>query len=197
MKKEELLQALVDSGIEIAEEKKSEFIGIINKFNGTDIAKYKTELDNLKTELDSLKEKSNLYTDYEDLKKFKTETEQQKVKEVQTKNILNLLNDDKYKFDKKAINLLALALKEKGIEFDEQNNIKNADDIMATMQTEYADYILKDEVKGAVPSTTNNSKTDITITVEDFKKMGYKKLKDLKSNNRDLYDLLEKQAKGE
>ena len=197
MKKEELLQALVDSGIEIAEEKKSEFIGIINKFNGTDIAKYKTELDNLKTELESVKEKSSTYADYEDLKKFKTETEQQKVKEVQTKNILNLLNDDKYKFDKKAINLLALALKEKGIEFDNENNIKNADDIMTKMQTEYADYILKDETKGAVPSETNNSKTDITTTVDDFNKMGYKSLTNLKKTNKDLYDLLEKQAKGE
>lgn len=169
MKKEEILKVFADNGIEIAEDKQSVILGELNRLSGLDVTNAKKDYESLNAELLKYKEGGEFYIDrneYENLKKINTEdlselenlrkykadTEAKLTADVRNENILKILDG---KFDKTAINLLKLAVKEKA-EFADDNSIKNGEELLKELQETYKDFVVTAEVDGAKPSVVDN-----------------------------------------
>lgn len=166
MKKEEILKVFADNGIEIAEDKQSAILGELNRLSGLDVTNAKKDYESLNAELLKYKEGGELYIDrnefenlkkinteeLESLRKYKADTEAKLTADVRNDNILKMLDG---KFDKTAINLLKLAVKEKA-EFADDNSIKNGEELLKELQETYKDFVVTADVEGATPSVVDN-----------------------------------------
>lgn len=188
MKKEEILKVFADNGIEIAEDKQSAILGELNRLSGLDVTNAKKDYESLNAELLKYKEGGELYIDREEfeklkkintedlkelenLRKYKAETEAKLTADVRNENILKMLDG---KFDKTAINLLKLAVKEKA-EFADDNSIKNGEELLKELQETYKDFVVTAEVDGAKPSVVDNKTperqpTNLKEALADFYK---------------------------
>lgn len=181
MKKDAILQILKNAGIELDEEKQKELLIELNKLNDADIQNVKKDFTTKETEIADLKAKyendialkdaelkkygvgGEFYIDkdeFNSLKEFKTNTLAEAKANLHNGLIEKLIGDDKYKFDKKAVKLIGLATKDK-FNFNDNDEITNADEIMAELQKDYADYIVNETIKGASPTNITSTNTDV------------------------------------
>lgn len=168
MKRSDIEKALKALGVEIPQDKEKEAIDNIMSVYGADVEEAKKipqkaneDLINLQNELAKYKEGGELYVDkskFDELAKFKVDTEAKAV-ETARSNQLNKLFE-KGKFDKEAYELLALKAQKLNPQFNENNEITNADDILKTLTTENAKYIVAEQTGGAKPSTPPPAKTE-------------------------------------
>ena len=181
MKKEVIIEALKDAGVEIEEAQLKEFIKKVQIANGEDIENAKKDyaekeqaLADLQAKYDSevaLKKEQeqnldNVNSELLELRKFKKDTIENQTRAVREEAISKVVGDEKYKFDKKAIKLLCIASKDK-FNFNENNEITNADEVMTALQNEYADYIVESTTTGVTP-TPNTSSSDVDVNKMSF-----------------------------
>lgn len=192
MKKETIIEALEKANVQLEEEQLKAFIKAIQVANGYDIEKAKGDYDAKVKELADLQEKFDAEvkshekggekyidsTELEELRKFKADTIDAQNKKAQNTAIKELLSKDEYKFDKKAIELLTLVAKDKGIKFNDKNEIENADEFIKTMTTDFKDYIITEQKQGANPQNTVNQtqkEPDTTLASAIAEKYNQKK----------------------
>lgn len=175
MKKDVILEALKNAGVELEDDKLKEFIKAIQVANGEDIENAKKDYATKEQEIaelkgtiaqkeEELKKVAETNVELEDLRKFKADVIGEQKRVSQSSAIEKLIGDEKYNFDKKAIKLLSIASKDKFV-FNENNEITNADEVMQQLTTDYADYVVSTTVKGSEPADVVSTKTDV---VDDF-----------------------------
>lgn len=184
MKKEIILEALKNAGVELPADKQKQFLRAIQTANGLDIENAKKdyadktkELADLKAKYDSdLKQRDDQLKKYnnseiDELRKFKTDTLNAQKSARQETALKNLIGKEDYHFDKKAIDLLAIASKGK-VKFNDNDEIENADELMAGLVNDYKDFVVSTKVDGAKPSEVQSKeKVDInSMDYETYKK---------------------------
>lgn len=88
---------------------------------------------------------------------------------------------------------MAFKLHEKGeLELDENGNIKNIDDKIAGLKTQFPEHFggANDLKIEPLPLPDRNKRSESTVTKDEFKKMGYNSRVELKQNNPELYEQL-------
>lgn len=183
MKKEVITEALKEAGVELEEAQLKEFVKKLQIANGEDIENAKKDyaekekaLAELQAKYDSdiaskdeeLKKYGEVNSELEELRKFKTDTIESQTKAIRDEAIAKLIGDDKYKFDKKAIKLLSIASKDK-FAFNDANEITNADEVMAGLQNEYADYVVTTSTTGTEPAQTQQKEAPVDPFISGFK----------------------------
>ena len=160
MKKESILEALKNAGVELEEDKQKAFLQEINKLNGEDIAKAKGDTETLQgqitelqNELNEYKKGGDKYIDEEELnslREFKKSVDARELKSKQESAIAKLLDDNK--FDSKVKSLLTRAvLEDFKPEFDNDFKITNSDKILNDLKTQYKDFVVVENKQGASP----------------------------------------------
>ena len=88
---------------------------------------------------------------------------------------------------------MAFKLHEKGeLELDENGNIKNIDDKIAGLKTQFPEHFggANDLKIEPLPLPDRNKRSESAVTKDEFKKMGYNSRVELKQNNPELYEQL-------
>lgn len=183
MKKEVITEALKEAGVELEEAQLKEFVKKLQIANGEDIENAKKDyaekekaLADLQAKYDSdiaskdeeLKKYGEVNSELEELRKFKTDTIESQTKAIRDEAIAKLIGDDKYNFDKKAIKLLSIASKDK-FAFNDANEITNADEVMAGLQNEYADYVVTTSTTGTEPAQIHQKDAPVDPFISGFK----------------------------
>lgn len=179
MKKEVILEALKNAGIELEEDKQKEFIKAIQVANGVDIELAKKDYADKEREIADLKAKYEndlkikdealkRYNDTEidELRKFKEQTLLERKNAIQDTALKELIGKDEYKFDKKAIELLS-AVAKNDVKFNDNNEITNAEELMSKLTEKYKDFVVSTTVEGANPSQPQSSQT-VDLNKVDF-----------------------------
>lgn len=140
-----------------------------------------------KSKYDELEEKLNKFKDYDELVKFKEDTSKRELNVKKTNAIMSMLKDNNA--NQKAIKLLAKEFDLENIEFDENDKIKNADELIKGVKETYADFFTQEENGGASPKKPIKNEPQ-TITKDTFKKMSLEERSKLASDNIELYNSL-------
>jgi len=90
------------------------------------------------------------------------------------------------------VDYMAFRLKEKGdLELDDQGNIKNIDDKLSGLKTQFPAFFESASVQKQIDPQKlpdRNTTGDKAVTKEEFDKMGYTSRVELKQNNPELYN---------
>ena len=140
----------------------------------TDAERYqatKTELDNLKEitkENDGFEEKYNsLKSEYD---KFKADLTQKETLEAKNKAVKELLKE--VGISEKRLDAILKITDMSAISLDKDGNVKDADKLKGTFETEYSDFIVKSDVEGAKVSTPpTKTETKTQMSKEDIFKI--------------------------
>ena len=172
MKKENILKALQDAGVEIAEDKMSDFLRELHKLNDEDISNVKSksqrEIDELKetyatleseiaqlkeTHANELKIKDEQLSQFNaeeiaELKQYKAENEA-KIKTGKEQDSLKaFLGDNKFSIDDVLLSYVNSNLKP---EFDEDFKITNGETLLADLNEKASQYKITETEGGAKP----------------------------------------------
>lgn len=183
MKKDVILEALKNAGVELEEDKLKGFVEAIYIANGLDIERYKTQNaelqekltqteNDLKTKTDELakfnvEEIDNLkkfkedneasLTELEELKKYKEENELKIKQGKETDALKSFLSDNKFSSDEILLNYIRTKLNP---EYDDNSKITNADVLLASLNEKAGSYKISEETGGAKPQTNSSTKSE-------------------------------------
>jgi hypothetical protein len=186
MKKETILEALKNVGVELEEEKFKELYKTLQTENGKDITAAKEESANKDQEIATLKAKYEndikvkdealkKYNDAEiaELKKFKEDTTLAQKNAKQNSALKSLIGDEKYHFDKKAIDIISTVAKSEA-KFKDNDELENSEELMTKLVDKYKDFIVETKTDGANPldeNKQNNKPVDLDkLSYEDYVK---------------------------
>lgn len=179
MKKESILKALQNAGLEVAEEKLNTFLREIHIANDEDIqtAKAKSakefeelqerhnslmaEIEQLKTtHAEEIKSKDDALAQFnleeiEGLRKYKEDREAEIKVDKQNQSIKSFLSENEYSVDDVLLTYINSSLKP---EFDDDFKITNGDNILAGLGDNAPQYKIKAEQGGATAMTPKHTK---------------------------------------
>ena len=170
MKKEDILKVFTDNEIEIAEDKQSAILGELNRLSGIDVTNAKKDYETLtaelekykngdyieKAEYDKLKANQVDTQELEELRKFKQETEIKQTESARKENILKALDG---KFDKNALDLIYLAVKDSA-KFNDDNTLAEQEQLIKGLEEKYPTLTVKETITGATPSIVKNANAE-------------------------------------
>lgn len=183
MKKDVILEALKNAGVELEEDKLKDFVEAINVAKGMDIEKYRAQSNELQEKLtkteEELKAKSEELSKFnieeiDNLKKFKEDneaslTELEELKKYRADNeakikldkednaLKSFLGENKFSSDEILLNFIRTKLNP---EFDDNSKITNADVLLASLNEKAGSYKISEETGGAKPQTNSSTKSE-------------------------------------
>ena len=179
MKKDVILEALKNAGVELEEDKLKEFITAINIANDSDIQKVKKDRESLEEKLkeyeNTIKTKDDELSKFdkneiEALRQYKTDNENKIKSDIQTEAIKMFLNENKYSHD----DILLSYIKSNLVpSFDDENKITNGDAILANLNDKASQYKITETTGGAEATKTNGNASN----GDDLNTMDYESYK--------------------
>lgn len=161
MKKEVILEALKNAGVELEEDKLKEFMNTIHAENGKDLQKYKDDYASLEASKKELEEQFNNklaekdaelskfnLDEINELKKYKEDNELKIKQGKEDSSIKEFLNANKYSSDEILLNYIKGTIKP---EFDDNAKITNGEAFLAALEEKASQYKITEEVGGAKP----------------------------------------------
>lgn len=172
MKKENILKALQEAGVEIAEDKMGDFLRELHKLNDEDITNVKSksqkEIDELKekqtaleseiaqlkeTHTNELKSKDEQLAQFNaeeiaELKQYKEDNEAKIKAGKQSDSLKSFLGDNKFSVDDVLLSFVNDKLKPV---YDEDFKITNSEELLAGLNEKASQYKITEEVGGAKP----------------------------------------------
>lgn len=153
------------------------------------------KLESVQKELNALKEKTggkNLYEEkyntlkqeFDDFRNQQSAKETKAAKETAYRDLLKQAGVS----EKRQTSILKISDID-DLEFDESGKLKDAEKLVETIRTEWADFIPAQKKMGADPKTPPVNNPD-GITRERFEQMGYNSRLKLKNDNPELYNEL-------
>lgn len=167
MKKEVILEALKNAGVELEEDKLKDFLTEIQVANDSDLKKYKSQIADLETKhQEELKAKDDIIadrdakiagfntTEYEELKTYKADNEAKIKSGKETDAIKTFLKDNKYSCDDVLLSYVTGTIKP---EFDDDFKITNTDVVLKGLEEKASQYKIKETTDGAKAITPPNN----------------------------------------
>ena len=155
MKKEVILEALKNAGVELDEEKQKEFITAINVANDADIQKYKSQYSTLEEQKKEVENQLQLKNEelakfnqdeINELKKYKEDNELKIKQGNQNEIIKKFLTENKFSSDDILLNFVNNALQP---QFDENSNLTNGDALLSGLNEKASQYKITETAEGA------------------------------------------------
>ena len=161
MKKEVILEALKNAGVELEEDKLKEFMNAIHAENGKDLQKYKDDYASLEASKKELEEQLNSrlaekdaelskfnVDEINELRKYKEDNELRIKQEKEDGSIKDFLSANKYSSDEILLNYIKSTIRP---EFDADSKITNGEQFLAALSEKAGQYKITEEVGGAKP----------------------------------------------
>ena len=171
MKKEVILEALKNAGVELEEDKLKEFINVIHAENGKDLQKYKEDYASLEASKKELEEQFNSklaekdtelskfnLDEINELKKYKEDNELRIKQDKEDSSIKEFLTANKYSSDEILLNYIKSTIKP---EFDDNSKITNSDAFLAALNEKAGQYKITEEVGGAKPTLPQGKPVEV------------------------------------
>lgn len=175
MKKEVILEALKNAGVELEEEKLKAFIDAIHSENGKDLQKFKDDYASLETSKKELEEQLNQklaekdaelskfnLDEINELRKYKEDNELKIKQDKESGAIKDFLTANKYSSDEILLNYITSTIKP---QFDDNSKITNGEEFLAALNEKASQYKITEEVGGAKPQLPQ-SKPEVTDAFE-------------------------------
>jgi len=185
MKKDVILEALKNAGIELEEDKLKDFVTAINIANDNDIQKFKKENENLQAKIaegeNNLKLKQEELAKFnvqeiEALRQYKLDNEKRLLEDKHNSILTKFLEDNKYSHDDILLNYITSKLKP---EFSDEDKITNGNELLENLEAHAKQYKITETDQGA-KATTNNGVTPKTADVQN---MSYEEYKNWRKDN--------------
>lgn len=183
MKKDVILEALKNAGVELEEDKLKSFVEAINVAKSMDVEKYKTQSNELQEKLtkaeEDLKAKSEelskfnveeidalkkfredneaSLTELEELKKYRADNEAKIKLDKEDNALKSFLGENKFSSDEILLNFIRTKLNP---EFDDNSKITNTESLLAGLNEKASSYRITEETGGAKPQRTSTIKAE-------------------------------------
>lgn len=185
MKKDVILEALKNVGIELSEEKQKEFITAINVANDNDIQKFKKEIESLQTKIveseNNLKLKDNELSKFdlkeiEALRQYKEDNEKKMLEEKHNSKLTEFLDKNNYSHDEILLSYINSKL---APIFGDDDEITNGEQLLAGLDMQAKQYKITETDNGAKAIPSNG----VTSKNADVQNMSYDEYKNWRKEN--------------